>query len=156
MVTATYPTHADVRARLAEAISLWALAREICAGTVFAGDVWIQLAPAATAIRVDAVFLPPSAPGVVLTDERGTSIRAVPTLAAVLLRPGHTFGELAGVVRQLGRAGVQLVWMIDTEFRTVTVHQPSIPIVMRNRAHDLDGGDALPGFRVPVARLFPG
>jgi Uma2 family endonuclease len=51
-------------------------------------------------------------------------------------------------------AGVRLVWLIDPASLTVTVFRPDA--APRTLAEDdvLDGGDALPGFAVPLAEVF--
>jgi hypothetical protein len=44
--------------------------------------------------------------------------------------------------------------VVDTRRRTVTVHEPSDVMRLIAEHEELDGGAVLPGFRVPVIRLF--
>jgi Uma2 family endonuclease len=47
-----------------------------------------------------------------------------------------------------------LVWILNPYDRTVTVYQPDDEPDAFNVREELSGGPHLPGFRVPVARLF--
>jgi Uma2 family endonuclease len=51
-------------------------------------------------------------------------------------------------------AGVQLVWLIDPAFQTVTVFRPDATPAKLTVGDTLDGGDVLPDFTVPVAEIF--
>ena len=51
--------------------------------------------------------------------------------------------------------GVRLVWLIDPRARTVLVaDSPALCRILRED-ETLDGGDVLPGFRVPVRDILP-
>jgi len=50
--------------------------------------------------------------------------------------------------------GCQQVWVVDAAQRTVTVHEPHRVTHLTATDH-LDGGALFPGFRVPIASLFP-
>ena len=50
--------------------------------------------------------------------------------------------------------GVRLVWLIDPDRRTVTVLAPPDVIRILTEEESLDGGEVLPGFRLPIATLF--
>jgi Uma2 family endonuclease len=52
------------------------------------------------------------------------------------------------------RAGVPQVWWVDPEERTVTVHRPGQPPEVLDDSATLDGEDVLPGFTLPVERIF--
>jgi Uma2 family endonuclease len=51
-------------------------------------------------------------------------------------------------------AGVRVVWFVNRNDRTVTVY--TAPDISRTHGErdTLDGGDVLPGFRLPLATLF--
>jgi tetratricopeptide (TPR) repeat protein/tRNA A-37 threonylcarbamoyl transferase component Bud32 len=51
--------------------------------------------------------------------------------------------------------GVPLIWVVDPHFRTVRVYRPGAEPELFNVQQDLSGDPHLPGFRVPVAQLFP-
>ena len=51
-------------------------------------------------------------------------------------------------------AGVRLVWVVDPPARTVTVYGPDqVPRVLRE-GDELDGGEVLPDFRLPLSAIF--
>jgi Uma2 family endonuclease len=50
--------------------------------------------------------------------------------------------------------GVRSVWLVRPGPRTVTIFRPDGPEVILAGDQALDGGDILPGFRLPLARLF--
>lgn len=77
-----------------------------------------------------------------------------PDLAVEILSKGNTKGEMARKLREYFDAGTRLVWIVDPKTRTVRVHtSPAEPAVL-TEGQTLEGGAVLPGFRVPVARLF--
>jgi Uma2 family endonuclease len=52
------------------------------------------------------------------------------------------------------RAGVPLVWWVDQNARTVTVHRPGQEPDVLDESMMLDGEDVVPGFSMPVERIF--
>jgi Uma2 family endonuclease len=53
-------------------------------------------------------------------------------------------------------AGTRLVWIIDPVTRTAAVHRSRSDVIMLSDSDTLDGGDVLPGFRLPLAELLDG
>jgi Uma2 family endonuclease len=80
----------------------------------------------------------------------------VPDLAIEVLSEGNTRGEMQRKRREYFLAGTSLVWLVDLNKRTVTVFTPTTAEdgVTLTEADTLDGGDVLPGFRLPVATVF--
>jgi Uma2 family endonuclease len=52
------------------------------------------------------------------------------------------------------RNGVELVWLIDPEARTVTVYRPDKGPRVYTETEELTGEDVLPGVRCRVADFF--
>jgi Uma2 family endonuclease len=78
-----------------------------------------------------------------------------PILAVEVLSPNDRNAEVKDKVKLYLDSGTKLVWVVDPEKQTVTVHRPkSKPEVIPNSG-ELDGGDDLPGFRSPVSAFFP-
>ena len=50
--------------------------------------------------------------------------------------------------------GVQLVWVVHPDSRSVDVHRPGQPVETVAEDGDLDGQDVLPGFSRRVASIF--
>jgi Uma2 family endonuclease len=81
-------------------------------------------------------------------------VNGVPALVTDVLSPKDTFGDVHKRINGYLRAGVPLVWAIHQHDRTVTVHRPDARPQLFNDEQELTGEPHLPGFRVPVARLF--
>ncbi|HET6575884.1 MAG TPA: Uma2 family endonuclease [Fimbriiglobus sp.] len=78
----------------------------------------------------------------------------IPDLAVEVLSPSNTRGEILRKLKEYFLAGVELVWVIDPIKRTADVHTaPDVKKSLDNTG-TLDGGDVLPGFRLPLAKLF--
>jgi Uma2 family endonuclease len=93
-----------------------------------------------------------AAPGHPL-DDRQIS-RVIPALAVEVLSPSNTPAEIARKLGEYFRAGVRLVWVIDHRKRTADIHTAPDVKTTLDDSRTLDGGDVLPGFRLPLARLF--
>lgn len=78
----------------------------------------------------------------------------VPDLAVEILSPGNTAAEMSRKLDDYFRAGVRLVWYIDPAPRQVQGYTAPDQVVRLTEADTLDGGDVLPGFRLPLTRLF--
>ena len=78
-----------------------------------------------------------------------------PDLAIEVLSKGNTPAEMERKLREYFLAGVRLVWLIDPRQRQATVYTgPDAPAATLDAEQALDGGDVLPGFRLPLAELF--
>ncbi len=77
-----------------------------------------------------------------------------PDLAVEILSPSDRASEVAAKVHDWLAAGCRLVWVIDPENVTVTVHRDRNRITILSSSDVLTGDDVLPGFSVPVRSLF--
>jgi Uma2 family endonuclease len=80
--------------------------------------------------------------------------RGIPALVAEVLSPSNRRAEIETKVAIYLRAGVRLVLVVDPKRRTVEVRTPDGKRQLLTEADDLAGGDVLPGFRIPVTRIF--
>lgn len=80
--------------------------------------------------------------------------RLAPNLAVEVLSEGNTPGEMAVKRQDYFAAGVELVWEIDPDARTVTVHTSLTQSTTLGPADVLDGGAVLPGFTLQLQQLF--
>ena len=78
----------------------------------------------------------------------------VPNLAVEVLSPANTKAEMARKRREYFNFGVQLIWEVDPRMRTVTTYTASGQSTLIHPPGILDGGEVLPGFRLPLADLF--
>ena len=77
-----------------------------------------------------------------------------PDLAVEILSPGNTPGEMSRKLRDYFSAGVRLVWYIDPRTRTAQVFTAADQGETLTEVDVLDGGDVLPGFELPLSKLF--
>jgi Uma2 family endonuclease len=80
--------------------------------------------------------------------------RLAPNLAVEVLSRTNTPGEMAVKRQDYFTAGVELVWEIDPDARTVRVYTSAIQVVTLTSGDTLDGGVVLPGFTLALQDLF--
>jgi len=78
----------------------------------------------------------------------------VPDLAVEILSPSNTQAEMQIKLKEYFLGGVKLVWIIDPETRTAEAYTAPDAKTAIPATGALDGGDVLPGFRLPLAKLF--
>jgi Uma2 family endonuclease len=145
--------HGDLAMELAFHVK--AFVRERSLGVVLAAETGFVLrrdpdtvrAPDVAFVRADRV--PPR-------DQRRRFAELAPDLVAEVVSPADRAGEVNGKVAQWLDAGVRLVWVVDPENRAVVAHEPGGVAHLLRDGDELDGGDVLPGFRLPLAELFAG
>jgi Uma2 family endonuclease len=77
-----------------------------------------------------------------------------PDLAVEVLSKSNTKKEMERKLREYFEAGTQLVWVVDPKARTVRVCTNPRKSKLITEDQTLDGGDVLPGFRLPLRKLF--
>ncbi len=78
----------------------------------------------------------------------------VPNLVVEVLSRGNTASEMARKRREYFAAGVQLMWLISPENRTVEVYTAADQSTLLDEHQTLDGGVVLPGFTLSLHELF--
>jgi Uma2 family endonuclease len=78
----------------------------------------------------------------------------VPDLVVEVLSKGNTKGEMSRKLEEYFGAGVRLAWVVDPRKRTVRVHTTATRSRLLREPDELDGGEVLPGFRLPLTELF--
>lgn len=91
-----------------------------------------------------------------IEDPDGAFAEVAPDLAIEILSPGNTRQEMDIKLAEYARAGVRLVWYVDPDRKEVDVFPKGNPRRKKTIGLDgvLDGGDVLPGFTLPVAKVF--
>jgi Uma2 family endonuclease len=79
-----------------------------------------------------------------------------PDLAVEIVSPTDRMSDVTRKVADYIDAGTRLVWIIDPVTRTAAVHRSRSDVKMLRDSDTLDGGDVLPGFRLPLAELLDG
>ena len=87
-------------------------------------------------------------------DQRRSYAQFIPELAVEILSPSNTAAEMREKVAEYLQVGVRIVWIVDPETETVTIHTSDAAPVILPADAELTGGIVLPDFRCPVAAFF--
>lgn len=77
-----------------------------------------------------------------------------PDLAVEVVSPSDRARDIQAKVADFLAAGTRLIWVVYPDTRTVVAHYPDGTARTFAEADTLDGGDALPGFALPVTEVF--
>jgi len=121
-------------------------------GNVVSGEAAVLFDDDADAVGVDVAYVQPEL--MLKQTDENTVIVGVPTLIVEILSPSTTVKALDDRRKVFAKYAVPVVWVVDPEDRTVTVYRHGQKPTMVNDVEELDGDPELPGFKVPVARLF--
>ncbi|MCV2488238.1 Uma2 family endonuclease [Geodermatophilus sp. YIM 151500] len=141
--------HGRIGARLLIRVGVFVEAQQL--GEVFTAETGFWLARDPDTVRApDVAFVRADR----VPDARVPGfVPLAPDLVAEVVSPTDRAVEVAGKALSWLDAGVRLVWVVDPENRTVTVHRPDGASVLR--AQDvLHGEDVLPGFALPLRELW--
>ncbi len=78
----------------------------------------------------------------------------VPDLAIEVISPSNTAFAVHRKIHDYFKAGVARVWVVYPEQAEVYIYSTPQQVQVVGVGQELDGGDLLPGFRLPVAVLF--
>lgn len=122
-------------------------------GQVLTGEAGVILrrGPDST-VGVDVAYVGPDV--LARQTDESSLIEGVPVLAVEILSPSDTVEDIRDKVKEYLRAGVALVWLLDPYDQTVKVYTQGAEPELFSASQQLDGAPHLPGFKVPVARLF--
>ena len=79
----------------------------------------------------------------------------VPELMVEVVSPHDLAEEIVERLEEYWAAGTQLVWVVYPTQRLVYVYESLRQVRILAAADELTGGSVLPGFRIPIASLFP-
>jgi Uma2 family endonuclease len=131
---------------------LWNYLRDRPIGRVYGADAMLAVLPGLVRLP-DITFL--SADQVAKHLEKREAIgRFSPTLAVEVLSPSNTEKEMERKRKEYFLGGTRLVWIVDEATRTVQVWTSPDDCVTLTEEETLDGGDVLPGFRLPLREIF--
>ncbi len=80
--------------------------------------------------------------------------QGAPDIAVEVVSPNDRASEVTAKVQGWLQAGCLMVWVADPENRIITVHSSRKDITILTESDMLLGGDVLPGFSMPVAKVF--
>ena len=77
-----------------------------------------------------------------------------PDLAVEVLSDSNTVAEIDRKLQEYFEAGCRLAWIVDPKTQTADVHTSATECRHLRPSQSLDGGDVLPGFKLPLKELF--
>lgn len=146
-VSAASWRHGVVAGRIMRALVLWS---EAHGGEVVSAETGFVLRRDPDTVRAPDVAFVRAGRDV----QAGPFVEGAPDVAVEVLSSDARAGATASKVRDYLGAGAAQVWVADPETHTLTVHTPPNLAVTLATGDVLSGGEALPGFALPVARLF--
>jgi Uma2 family endonuclease len=78
----------------------------------------------------------------------------VPDLAVEVISPTNLAEEIDDKLTEYFAAGVRMVWVLFPGSGRLYVYRSPEQVTGLDRSDELEGGDVLPGFRLPIAALF--
>jgi Uma2 family endonuclease len=153
----TGAAHGSMNVRVAVLLEEFVSKRQL--GTVMVGETGFILSGVGepdTVLAPDVAFVSAARmPPEEVRAETGY-LRLAPTFVVEVASPSQHRPELAAKAERWLRAGVQLVWVVWPAERQVDAWDARGPTDPRTLGVDdeLDGGEVLPGLRLPVARLW--
>lgn len=106
-------------------------------------DVMVVLIERLTIYKVD------------VPDWRSKPLVLVPDLVVEVVSPTDSYSVLNDKVIRYLLDGVRLVWVVDPQTKTVSIHEPgSKQITVLDVTDTLTGGKVIPGFEIQVATIF--
>ncbi len=145
--------HSRIMARITQFLGNWLDGQPEPRGQVLCGEVGVRLRrDPDTTVGVDVVYV--AAEVLARQTDETTLVEGIPLLAAEILSPNDVLEDIHEKIDAYLRAGVALIWVIDPYDHTVRIYRPNEEPVLVNVRQELTAEPHLPGFRVPVARLF--
>lgn len=145
--------HSDIMVCVGTVLKNWRDGQAGPRGKVYCGEAGVRLRrdPDLT-VGADVVYASPEL--VAAQTDQTTLVEGIPALLVEILSPSTTVEEINEKLASYRTAGVPHVWVIDPYLHTLVVHRPDELPVLLNPNQEVTAEPHLPGFRVPVSRLF--
>jgi Uma2 family endonuclease len=145
--------HASTETKIAQFLANWSDERPEPRGEVVDGEAGFRLrGTKESLVGIDVAYVSPEL--LAATGPKQAIFDGPPVLAVEILSPSDQNDDVLEKIETYLDAGVAVVWEVEPRLRTVRVHRPGQDPVMFNASQELTAEPELPGFRVPVARLF--
>ena len=150
MMTPAGEEHGGIVANLTG--HLWSFVRAQKLGKLYGAETGFQIAHDPDTVRApDVAFVRAER---VPADPVRSFFQGAPDLAIEVLSPSDRASEVLDKVHQWLDAGCLAVCVVDPEKHSVSVYQHPDRAITLAAGDELDGGDALPGFRLPISEVF--
>jgi Uma2 family endonuclease len=144
--------HSGTEAAVAKILGSWSDAQPKPRGKVVSGEAGFRLkADPDTLVGIDVAYV--SAEMLARRDRKFKFGDEPPVLAVEILSPSDQHEDVVNKVKLYLEVGT-VVWVVDPDFRIVTVHQPGRPIEVYRDDQEIHGDSYLPGFRARVGSFF--
>jgi Uma2 family endonuclease len=146
-------THSRIEVLVSYHLEDWLKSRSQQGDMVVSGEAGFRLRPddPQSLVGIDVAYA--SAELVASTDPKFPYFDGPPVLAVEILSPSDSHEKVVAKIHSYLEAG-SVVWVIDPDFQTVSVHRPGQTVEVLNVLQELSGEPYLPGFRLAVAQLF--
>lgn len=114
-------------------------------GYLLARDPDVVLAPDAAFVRDERI---PTG------DAEIGFLELAPDIVLEVISPNDRASDVMAKVSEYLRAGVELLWVVDPERRTLTVYRPNMRPAILTDGDELEAGDLIPEFRIQVTDIF--
>ena len=152
-VTRRNRRHGRVEIRIGRFLDDWLDAQPEPRGEVVGGEAGFRLRrDPDTGVGIDVAYVSAE---VAARSPKAPFFDGPPVLAVEILSPSDQQGDVDDKIELYLESGVAIVWVVNPRFRTVVAYRPGAEPELFNVRHELSAEPALPGFRVPVAQLFP-
>jgi Uma2 family endonuclease len=151
-MTLRNPMHSEAEGSVCQVLKNWRDAQPRPRGKVVVGEAGFRLSrDPETYVGIDVAYVSPEMAA--RHDRKRKFFDGPPVLAVEILSPSDKHEKVVEKVEIYLEVGT-VVWVVDPDFRTVSVHRPGEPLVTYNDQQELSGEPYLPGFRMGVAKLF--
>jgi Uma2 family endonuclease len=144
--------HSSIEALFTAELVNWLRTQAEPRGWVVSGEAGFRLIrDPETTVGVDVAYVSAE---VVARSLGGAFFDGPPVLAVEILSPSDQQSDIDEKVGLYLTAGTALVWVVNPTFQTITIYRPDAPPRLVAEPDTLDAEPHLPGFAVPVTRLF--
>jgi Uma2 family endonuclease len=151
-MTRRNPIHSETEILIGRLLCDWRDNQPLPRGKVVGGEAGFRLRrDPRTFVGIDVAYVSPEMAAA--HDRKRKYFDGPPVLAVEILSPSDRHEEIVDKVEVYLAVGT-VVWVVDPDFRTVSIHRPGEPIETLNDRQELSGDPYLSGFRVGVAKLF--
>ena len=145
--------HSQVLIRVGQCLANWLDQQPAPRGQILGGEAGVRISHnPETTVGIDVGYI--SREVLDRQTDATTLIDGVPTLVVEILSPSDTLELIDEKLAVYRQAKVPVVWLLDVADQTVTVYRPKGRLRLYTIDDDLTCEPELPGFTVPVARLF--
>lgn len=145
--------HTRTTTKLARFLEVWLSQLPAPRGEILTGEAAFRLrSQPDTTVGTDIAFI--SGDLAERSPDNAFLLEGAPILAVEILSPSDTHERVVEKIQEYLDAGTALVWIVDPDLRTVTVHRPGEEPQLFNAKQVIGDEPILPGLRLAIADLF--